>query len=141
MSTYKVKTHRKENQISKPHFFIQSKGLHSGRPLENPIPNCFVFQTETEEEKEFYFWLSFGLWQSKAFRPFLIGSVIPFIRIGELKQCIQVAEEKANQNLPGYKKIISAMQALDKQEKNIARQLELINQYKLAVFAQYKRSW
>ncbi len=141
MNTYKIKTHSSKNKISNPHFFILNKGMNSGKPLENPCPNCYVLFADTEEEKEFYYWLIFGLWQSKAFHPFIIGSVIPFIRIGEFKKCVRTAEEKANRNLKAYKKIISAMQVLDKQEKNIKQQLKLITQYKSAVFENYKRTW
>ncbi len=141
MNTYTIKTHRNGTKISKPHFYILNKGLNSGKPLENPCPNCFVLTTETEEEKEFYYWLSFGLWQSKAFHLFLIGSVIPFIRIGELKECIRTAEEKANQNLTSYNKIMSAMKLLQKQEQIYIESIKKIKQAKLAVFANYKRNW
>ncbi|NOZ36002.1 MAG: hypothetical protein GXO80_11980 [Chlorobi bacterium] len=141
MSTFTIKTHSSKNQIFKPHFYILNKGLNSGKPLENPCPNCFVFSVETEAEKEFYYWLTFGLWQSKAFHPFLIGSVIPFIRIGEFKKCIQAAEEKAKENLTVYKKVIKALKLIHQQEQAIKQKLELIKQYKYSVFAQFKRTW
>ena len=139
MSTFTVKTGRIGLDISKPHFYILSKGMNSGKPLNLPCPNCFVFITETEEDKEFYYWLIFGLWNSKAFHQFLRGSVIPFIIIGELKKCIETGAEEAKANLSKFLEAVKVLKFLDLKEKQFKQNLQLISEAKRAIFYRYKR--
>jgi hypothetical protein len=80
-----IKTFRPESKLSKHHFFIQSRGLHSGRPLTKSIPNCFSIELQSKQEQEKYFYLVQGLYQAKKFQFHLVGSVIPLIRIGDVK--------------------------------------------------------
>ena len=140
MKTYTIKTHRNGTEISKPHFYILNKGLNSGKPLEKPCPNCFVLTAETKEEKEFYYWITFGLWQSKSFHPFLRGSVIPFIIIGEYKNCIKTAKDEAKNNLLQFKKTIKVLKQLQEKEETLKKTLVLIKEAKQAVFIKYKRN-
>lgn len=70
----------KENDLAD--FYIQCKGLHSGRPLQNYIPNSFaVFHSV-----EFNFERCFCVWKSKGYYQFLRGSVVPFISIVETRK-------------------------------------------------------
>lgn len=66
-------------------FYIQCKGLHSGRPMRNPIPNCFAVSTDFENAFE----LVYALWKSKKFYNYIGGSVIPFIRITDVKKIVE----------------------------------------------------
>jgi hypothetical protein len=79
MSTFIVKSSTAKTENGKPHFFVLCKGLNSGKPLQVPCPNCFIIQTESEEFKETLYWITFALWRTKAFHPYLRGSVIPFL--------------------------------------------------------------
>ena len=76
------------------HFFILNKGLNSGKPLYEPCPNCFVVIFSNNEDKESYYWLSYSLWKSKFWHQFLVGSVIPFLRIHEFKSEFDRSEER-----------------------------------------------
>ena len=49
------------NEVLSTQFFILNKGLNSGKPLLKPCPNCFIITTANEQEKEFLFWLCWGL--------------------------------------------------------------------------------
>ena len=60
-----------------------------------PCPNCFKLQASSPDEMQLYYWLCYGLWQAKAFRPYLVGSVIPFLRIDDLHQVLNHAGIKA----------------------------------------------
>lgn len=82
-------TYRPGQQQPKFSFFILNKGCNSGKPLEKHCANCFVAICESYEEREFYYWLCWGLWQAKAFEHFLCGSVILFIRKNELYNILQ----------------------------------------------------
>ena len=79
-------------QLPGIHFFILSKGLNAGKPLDTACPNCFVFSCKSEEEKDKYFWICYGLWQSNHFRVHLVGSVIPFLRKSELVMLVDQAD-------------------------------------------------
>jgi len=85
MCTFILKSYSQKSEIKKPHFFILNKGNNSGKPLSAPCPNCFVIQFQNETEKEQVYWLMYSLWQSKAFYPFLRGSVIPFVVLRDVK--------------------------------------------------------
>jgi hypothetical protein len=128
MKTLKIKTHQIKNVYTENHFFILSKGLNAGKPLERPCANCFVLFAKSEEEKNQFYWLCFGLWQGDFFRPFLTGSVISFIRLDDLKTVINEALSKVNAS--EFDKSISVMQDLEKYHLNISKQLELIRQAK-----------
>ena len=77
--------------------------------MKEPCPNCFELSTKTEEEKQFIYWLCFGLWKAKSFEYFLKGSVIPFITIGDCKQAINNGLEQAKKDLKGFKKSVKAL--------------------------------
>jgi hypothetical protein len=128
MKPFTIKTHKMKNTYIENHFFILSKGLNAGKPLDKPCPNCFVLFAKSEEEKNKLYWLCFGLWQGNFFQPFLTGSVIPFIRLDDLKTVVIEALSKINSC--EFEKSIPIMQGLQKHQENISKQLELIKQAK-----------
>ena len=140
MSTPFIKTHQSGANYAQPHFFILNKGLNSGKPLKESCANCFVFMLQSAEEREFYYWLLFGLWRAKAFHPFLRGSVIPFISLKDLKTCICESQQKATSNLPAFQKSVATLSKLEELELQYHRNLQLISDAKRAIFYQYMRS-
>lgn len=66
-------------------FFIQCKGNYSGRPLKKPIPNCFAVFTNNPLAFE----IVYCLFKAKLFEYYIIGSVIPFIRITAVKKILE----------------------------------------------------
>lgn len=65
-------------------FFIQSHGYNAGRPLKNPIRNCWEVRTERSADFE----ILYIIFESKILLPFVGGSVIPFIRLSDYKNII-----------------------------------------------------
>ncbi|MBK9284035.1 MAG: hypothetical protein IPM51_06905 [Sphingobacteriaceae bacterium] len=118
------------------HFFILSKGNNSGKPMETPCPNCFVCLCKDEEEKQRLYWLFYGLWQGMYFHPFLTGSVIPFIRLDDLKSVVKIALVKIELKPLQFDKNISMVQLLDKKAKVVQEQIKLIKQAKKALMYQ-----
>ena len=145
MKTYSIKTYRSgssaknENLVQNPHFFILNKGLNSGKPLKRPCPNCFVISFENANDKDFFYWLVYGLWQSKAFHPFLRGSVIPFIVLPELKKSINQALITAENNLPAFEKDVKMLNFLSLKEKELLKTIHLVEVAQQSIFSQYKR--
>ena len=134
----KITTYSPDQKRSPFAFFILNKGMNSGKPLEHPCPNCFTFNAADQTEKDHYYWLCFGLWQSSSFHQHLIGSVIPFIRLCELSQAINQASEKAQASQANFQKTVEALKILDQHEKQYRRNLLLISEAKKAIFANYR---
>lgn len=129
-----IKTHKMKNEYTNQnHFFILSKGMNAGKPLDKPCPNCFVLFANCEIEKQQLYWICFGLWQGNFFHRFLTGSVIPFIRLHDLKQVINEALQKAELNPSAFEKSIEVLNKLNIHQENIHQQLTLIKQAKKAL--------
>jgi hypothetical protein len=137
MFNYQVKSYNSKTVDFANSFFVLSKGLNSGKPLKNPCPNCFVITTKNDQEKDFLFWLCWGLWQSKNFHYFLTGSVIPFIRIDEFKKFIHEKALQAFAAKEQHLKSITSLQKLEALEKQYKKNLLLIQDAKIAIFHQH----
>jgi hypothetical protein len=133
MNTLQIKTYNNRQKLNGEHFFILSKGNNAGEPMMNPCPNCFVFMATNNEERDFYFWLIYGLWQGNYFRQLLYGSVIPFIRIRDLKEIIANAATITSGKKERLSKTITLLKNLDEQQKNIQNQMILIKQAKASL--------
>ena len=66
-------------------FYIQSHGLHAGRPLKEPIPNSWEMDTEIKNAFE----ICFMVYNSKTLKLYMQGSIIPFLRLEEYKKIIK----------------------------------------------------
>lgn len=73
-----------EPQENETVFFIQNKGFHAGRPLKEPIPNCWEVRTFRKTDFE----ILYIIFESKILQTFIIGSVIPYIRLSDYKNII-----------------------------------------------------
>lgn len=137
MQTLNIKSHRSGSTYQQPHFFILNKGNNSGKPLTAPCPNCFVIQFDNEDEKEQVYWLLFGLWRSKAFYSFLRGSVIPFVILRDVKDCIRAGYQKATETPEQFKKSVATLRSLEQMEAQYKHNLQLIAEAKQMVFYRY----
>ena len=137
MCNFIIKSHRSGVVYSMPHFFILNKGTNSGKPLSAPCPNCFVIQFQCEEEKEQIYWLSYSLWQSKAFYPLLRGSVIPFVVLRDVKSCLLDALAKVEASPTQFEKAVVALRSLEAMEKQYKQNLVLIANAKRMLFYKY----
>jgi len=137
MQTLSIKTHRVETIYTQPHFFILNKGNNSGKPLLISCPNCFVILCNDEEDKEQLYWLVMGLWQSKAFYQYLKGSVIPFISLSDVKQCVSKGFDIASTSLPEFNKSVKSLHSLEQLEQQYKQNLILIQEAKRVLFYRY----
>jgi len=137
MCTFILKSYNQKEEIRKPHFFILNKGNNSGKPLLSPCPNCFVIQFQSELEKEQLYWLMYSLWQSRAFYPYLRGSVIPFVILREIKECIADGLEKMETNPWQFQKVVEALRSLEEMEMKFRQNLKLIQDAKRMLFYKY----
>ncbi|GGK53304.1 MULTISPECIES: DUF6943 family protein [Flavobacteriaceae] len=131
MSTFEIKTYRSGRTYNLPHFFILSKGLNSGKPMNKPCPNCFVITTHSEDARESLFYLCLSLKIGRFFGYYLKGSVIPFICISDAKKVINEAL-KSNQKQQWILKV-EKLKKINAFEENLKMQLQTIQKLKLAL--------
>ncbi len=136
----KFQTYSVKHQSTGFEFYILSKGLNSGKPLLTPCPNSFVCICKSQEQKDFYFWLLFGLWKAKYFHQFLTSSVIPFIRLSDLKNEILTQAEKVSKQEKEYKSTVDKIKQLEEKERAIRQNLALINDLKRAMIYRHLKS-
>jgi hypothetical protein len=108
-----------------PKFYIQCKGLHSGRPLNHYIPNSFAVYTDDPNA----FSKVFILWKARIYEPDIIGSVVPFIRITDMRRIHK-------EHLPSFEdkcpKLIATVQLLEDALKIKMQEIEKLKDLQLA---------
>lgn len=137
MCTFILKSYNQKSEIKKPHFFILNKGNNSGKPLSLPCPNCFVIQFQSEKEKEEVYWLLYSLWQSKAFYPYLRGSVIPFVVLRDVKSCLLDGLNRVEANPAQFQKAVEALRSLEGMENKFRQNIKLVQDAKRMLFYKY----
>ena len=137
MPYFEIKTHQEEKTYSKPHFFILNKGLNSGKPLENPCPNCFVVTTNTEEDKNTLFHLSMMLQISGCYAFYLVGSVIPFLRIKDCREVLKNSLDNIPKCNTAFQKQIKTVMLISHKEKELKHAIKKVSELKIALIKSY----
>jgi hypothetical protein len=92
-------------------FYILSKGTNAGQPNLSPWVNCFAVHCSTADELDFYFWLSYSLWQTGRYKSYLRGSVIPFLTVGDARKLLQ---QVATSLLPHWQSFQGVIEGLNR---------------------------
>jgi hypothetical protein len=130
-----VRTHLVGNRYQKHHFFILNKGFNAGKPMPHFCPNCFVFIADNKEERDYFFHLLQGIWELKLFRKCLVGSVIPFLRIGDLKDLI---EETLNSiDIGAFNEVQDTLYQIEMYKESIQIKLQRLMELRLVIFHRY----
>ena len=139
MLNFIIKTHRVGTIYTKPHLFVLNKGMNSGKPQKEPFTNSFVIIFQNEEDCESVFFIAYSLWQTKFLHPFLVGSVIPFLRLPDFKNefipkaSLMMAEHEE------HKKNVAALKLLEQKEKQFHENINLINDMRRVILYRYCR--
>jgi len=134
----KLKTYRDGEMIPAHSFFILNKGLNSGRPSLSPCANCYIYTAPDEDERNRYYWISYALWATGKYRQYLVGSVIPFIRIDDTWQLLDLAsgaEQNQGQQFSSGIEILYQLQDLSKNAVLRVRDIQIAKMKILKVFA------
>ena len=132
-----IKTHTKNTQYNKPCLFLLNKGLNSGKPQKEPFTNSFVIIFENQEDVDSVFFISYSLWKTKFWHQFLIGSVIPFLRLQEFKKEFNQKVNALMQEHEKHKKSVAALKLLEEKENQFLKNLNLISDLRKAIIYQY----
>jgi hypothetical protein len=137
MLNFIIKTHRVGTIYTKPHLFVLNKGMNSGKPQKEAFTNSFVIIFQNEEDCESVFFIAYSLWQTKFWHPFLVGSVIPFLRLPDFKNefipkaSLMMAEHEE------HKKNVAALKLLEQKEKQFHENINLINDMRRVILYRY----
>lgn len=137
MLKFTIKTHKKGTTYKKPHIFILNKGLNSGKPSQEPFTNSFVIIFENQEDFDNVQLTAYALWKTKFWHPFLCGSVIPFLRLNEVKKEFSI---KINQEIKDHEehlKNVQTLKLLEQSEKRFIENLNLINDMRRVILYRY----
>ncbi len=111
-------------KCSGPHFFILSKGNNAGKPGYQSWTNSFIAIAPNEEMRDFYFWLTYGLFKAQSFKMFHHGSVIPFINLNETRDLILHAADIIYPDWQDFKIILQQMELLEQRKNNLQQILK-----------------
>ena len=139
MLNFIIKTHQKDTVYKGNQIFILNKGMNSGKPQKEPFTNSFVIMFPDEKDAETVYWLAYSLWMSNFWHPFLIGSVIPFLRIADFKKNF---DSKVNEMIQDYElhlKQIQALRLLLEKEDQLKQKSFLINEMRRAILHSYSK--
>ncbi len=70
------------------------------------------------------YWLVMGLSQGRVFEQYLCGSVIPFVRINDVKKALNWLSFNHTAQLVQYKKKVIAIQKVQQAKNTILQQLQ-----------------
>ena len=137
MQNFIIKTHRVGTIYSKPHLFLLNKGMNSGKPQKEPFTNSFVVIFDLEQDCENLYFVAYSLWKTKFWHQFLIGSVIPFLRLSDFKKEFFVKSKVMMQEHETHVKHIAALKVLEQQEKQFHENINLINDMRRVILYRY----
>lgn len=139
MPNFIIKTHQKNTTYKGNQIFILNKGMNSGKPQKEPFTNSFVIMFHDEKDTETVYWLAYSLWKSKFWHQFLIGSVIPFLRIKDFKKDFDSKVNEMMQEHELHKKQVQALRLLEQKENQLHQNILLINDLRRAILYSYNK--
>ena len=137
MPNFIIKTHQKDTTYKGNQIFILNKGMNSGKPQKEPFTNSFVIMFPDEKDAETVYWLAYSLWKSNFWHQFLIGSVIPFLRINDFKKDFDSKVNEMMQEYELHQKQVQALRLLEQKEDQLHQNIVLINEMRRIILNQY----
>ena len=137
MLNFIIKTHKVGTIYTKPHLFVLNKGMNSGKPQKTAFTNSFVIIFQNEEDCESVFFIAYSLWQTKFWHPFLVGSVIPFLRLPDFKNEFIPKASLMMVEHEQHKKNVAALKLLEQKEKQFHENINLINDMRRVILYRY----
>jgi len=116
--------HQTQQFFPDAQFFILSKGNNAGKPGLEPWTNSFIATAPNAEMRDFYFWLTYGLFKAQSFKVFHRGSVIPFINLQETRDVIMPAANIIYPHWQEFKIILQQLELLEQRKNNLAQILK-----------------
>lgn len=135
----KIKTHKSGKMYNQPHFFILNKGLNSGKPFRHYVCNSFVFLADNNDERDFYYFTLLGIWELRLLRPYLKGSVIEYVRLGDVIDVLDETLNAVNTGNRSFTDVQNSLAQIEALQSNLQLQLSQLMQLRKALFHKYLR--
>lgn len=116
-----------KHKITEHSIFIQSKGMHAGRPMRTPKANCWIIETNVI----FTFEILSVLWISKIYDVHIGGSVIPFLRLHDFKKIVTPFLKAAVNYQIDFEKHLNTIYNIDLLIATSKQRLKLIESLKI----------
>ncbi len=137
MLKFKIKTHKSGKIYNQPHFFILNKGLNSGKPFRHYVVNSFVFLADDKDERDYYYFMLLGIWELRLLRPYLKGSVIEYVRLGDVIDVLDETLNTVNTGNRSFADVQNSLAQIDALQSNLQLQLSQLMQLRKALFHKY----
>ena len=139
MQNFIIKTHQKDTIYATPHLFLLNKGMNSGKPQKEPFANSFVVLFQNEQDCENLYFVAYSLWKTKFWHQYLVGSVIPFLRLNDFKSSFFLKSKIMMEEHEQHVKHIAALKLLEQKEKQFHENINLINDMRRVILYRYCR--
>ncbi len=113
--------------------------MNSGKPQKEPFTNSFVVIFEKEEDCENIYFVAYSLWQTKFWHQYLVGSVIPFLRLPDFKKEFNPKASLMMSEHEEHLKNVGTLKLLEQKEKQFNENINLINDLRKAILYRYCR--
>jgi hypothetical protein len=137
MQNFIIKTHQKGTIYSKPHLFLLNKGMNSGKPQKEPFTNSFVVIFDLEQDCENLYFVAYSLWKTNFWHQYLVGSVIPFLRLNDFKKEFFIKSKIMMEEHEAHIKHVAALKLLELKEKQFHENINLINDMRRVIVHRY----
>ena len=137
MQNFIIKTHKKGTIYSKPHLFLLNKGMNSGKPQKEPFTNSFVVIFDLEQDCENLYFVAYSLWKTNFWHQYLVGSVIPFLRLNDFKKEFFIKSKIMMEEHEAHIKHVAALKLLEQKEKQFQENINLINDMRRMILYRY----
>lgn len=133
----KIKTHKSGKTYNQPHFFILNKGLNSGKPFKHYVCNSFVFLADDKNERDFYYFMLQGIWELRLLRPYLKGTAIEFVRLGDVIDVLEQVLNSVNSGSRSFYDVQNSLAQIEALQTNLQTQLTCLMQLRKSLFHKY----
>jgi hypothetical protein len=137
MQNFIIKTHQKGTIYSKPHLFLLNKGMNSGKPQKEPFTNSFVVIFDLEQDCENLYFVAYSLWKTNFWHQYLVGSVIPFLRLNDFKKEFFIKSKIMMEEHEAHIKHVAALKLLELKQKQFHENINLINDMRRVIVHRY----
>ena len=118
-------------------FYLLSKGANAGQPNHLPWVNSFAIHCSSRNEYDYYFWLSYSLWQSGRFRPLLRGTAVPFISVSDVRKLINEVAPVIASHWQHYLGVIQSLNKVQSAKAYLAEAIisaDKLQKYLLSIY-------
>lgn len=137
MLNFIIKTHQKDTVYKGNQIFILNKGMNSGKPQKEPFTNSFVVIFQNKEDCENIYFVAYSLWKTNFWHSFLVGSVIPFLRLTDFTKEFNLKASLMMQEHEEHQKNVTALKLLEQKEEQFHKNINLINDLRKVILYHY----